>query len=351
MQSLGRINHNSKIMNEKPGWIGSPEIKDIRTTKDESTTRLKKLQKTLPGLLGYGITHGSGEHISVLVEKITPEIKAMFRSGIRGQPVKIIEVGHVVALSDRMKRFRPLIGGISIGHYLITAGTLGAIVYDKDTNKPLILSNCHVFANSDTPYENLASVGDSILQPGKIDDQNSSVVATLHRWVPLKDGVTVDAAVAAPTVNVSNTILDIPNITGTARPQMDMIIDKSGRTTGLTKGRIISTDSSISVAYSSGSILLNNQFITTVMSDGGDSGSLGITSDGKAVGLLFAGSNKVTIFNDISNVLNALNIKLLPYNVDEYKEPLIDNELSSKDIAILIGAGILIAAGICALFK
>ena len=80
------------------GWIGDPDLKDIKTTKDDSETRRKKLKKSLPGLIGYGITHGSGEHIAVVCKELTPEIKEMFRSGIRGHPVKFVEVGELKAL-------------------------------------------------------------------------------------------------------------------------------------------------------------------------------------------------------------------------------------------------------------
>ncbi|WP_316504730.1 hypothetical protein [Nitrosopumilus sp.] len=59
-----------------------------------------------------------------------------------------------------------------------------------------------------------------------------------------------------------------------------------------------------------GAAQFRNQIITTAMSAGGDSGSLTRDFAGKAVGLLFAGSPVVTIHNDITNVMQALNIKL-----------------------------------------
>ena len=295
-------------MNQKQGWIGDPVVKDIRTTKTESETRLSKLRQKYPELLGYGITRGSGEHISVLVERITPEIESLFRKGIRGQPIKLIEIGHVVALSDRTAEFRPLVGGISVGHEKITAGTLGSIVYDKDTNQPLILSNCHVLANSDTPNEERATVGDPILQPGAYD-YGTEIVATLYDWIPIQNEITIDAAIALPITDISNYILDIPCITGITNPKIGTKIKKSGRTTGLTEGEIISVESTLDVDYGFGSIRLTDQFVTTYMSDPGDSGSLGITNDNKVVGLLFAGSSNATVYNDITNVCKLLNIK------------------------------------------
>jgi len=49
---------------------------------------------------------------------------------------------------------------------------------------------------------------------------------------------------------------------------------------------------------------------TTNMSQGGDSGSLVLDMKARAVGLLFAGSEQVTILNPISEVLKILNIEL-----------------------------------------
>jgi hypothetical protein len=53
------------------------------------------------------------------------------------------------------------------------------------------------------------------------------------------------------------------------------------------------------------------QFVTTPMSQGGDSGSLLVDGESlRAVGLLFAGSAQATIYNPIQDVLEALQIDL-----------------------------------------
>ncbi|MCC6566942.1 MAG: hypothetical protein IT298_14375 [Chloroflexi bacterium] len=101
-------------------------------------------------------------------------------------PTDVYEVGQLKALQllPPTSRFRPTIPpGVSIGHFAITAGTLGAVVKDRITGEKLLLSNNHVFANS-----NDAQVGDSILQPGPADGgQNpGDAVATLERYVPLR---------------------------------------------------------------------------------------------------------------------------------------------------------------------
>lgn len=100
-----------------------------------------------------------------------------------GIPTDVYEVGQIRALQTPRDRYRPVIpSGVSIGHYKVTAGTLGAIVFDRTTGEKLILSNNHVLANS-----NDALIGDPILQPGTVDGgQNpGDVVARLQRYVPL----------------------------------------------------------------------------------------------------------------------------------------------------------------------
>lgn len=324
-------------------WIGDPEIKDILTTKEESATRLTKLQKSLPGLLGYGITRNSPESISVLVESITPEIESMFRAGIRGQPVTVVEVGHVVALR-RTSEYNPIVGGISIGHTSVTAGTLGATVYDKVTGAQLILSNAHVLSPPS------AQSNDPITQPGSIDggEYPEDHEATLLRWVNLhEDNNLIDAAVATPTKPPSSDeIIDIGYVCGVTTPEIGMHVKKSGRTTGLTHGEITDTDVTISVEYGDAKRIFTNQFITSAMSAGGDSGSLCLESDtNKAVGLLFAGSDKVTIFNDINDVLDLLDVEFATHEHEPEKLP---DAIRDELLAELLEDPMVIAIGVTA---
>ncbi len=95
----------------------------------------------------------------------------------------VVEIGYPRAYNPR-GRFRPTCpSGVSIGHYKITAGTLGTIVTDAATGDKLILSNNHVLANS-----NDALIGDPILQPGPADGgQNpGDMVARLERFIPIR---------------------------------------------------------------------------------------------------------------------------------------------------------------------
>lgn len=104
---------------------------------------------------------------------------------IDGIQTDVYEVGMLRAQHTLppTSRFRPEIpAGVSAGHFAITAGTLGAVVKDRMTGEKLLLSNNHVFANS-----NDAQLGDAILQPGPADGgQNpGDQVARLERFIPL----------------------------------------------------------------------------------------------------------------------------------------------------------------------
>lgn len=103
---------------------------------------------------------------------------------IDGMRTDVVEVGVLRAFQGGRARYRPVIpSGVSMGHFKVTAGTLGAVVRDRNTGERLLLSNNHVFANS-----NDAMIGDAILQPSPMDGgQNpGDLVARLEKYVRLR---------------------------------------------------------------------------------------------------------------------------------------------------------------------
>ncbi len=122
----------------------------------------------------------------------------------------------------------------------------------------------------------------------------------------------VDAAVAKPVNDdiIEDAILKIGAVSGTVDAAVGMKVRKSGRTTGYTEGVINTLDATIEVGYGSNVAVFEQQILTNDMSDPGDSGSLIVSEDNRAVGLLFAGSSSVTVINPIAAVLSALNIKI-----------------------------------------
>jgi hypothetical protein len=219
------------------------------------------------------------------------------------------------------------------------------MVRDQASNERLILSNNHVLANS-----NNAELGDPILQPGPADggrtdddivarlerfapisfneepptcniatsfaaviNQLAALLGSQHRLIPIKQDPLainqVDAAVAKPVegVEISDEILDIGVIGGVTPAKLGMRIRKSGRSTGFTTGTITVMDATVDVNYGDKVARFDNQLISTSMSAPGDSGSLLVAEDSLlAVGLLYAGSDQVTIYNPIQIVLDRL---------------------------------------------
>jgi len=146
-------------------------------------------QPTQPRTLALGVTpRGRREYaLAVRVQhrglENSPQVEKI-RKQARGE-VDVRYIGRVVkqAAPWYQQRNRPLRIGGSIGHFKITAGTLGCFVRSHESDSPLILSNNHVLAN-----ENRAKKGDAILQPGRFDDgQNpKDEVGTFLSLVKLK---------------------------------------------------------------------------------------------------------------------------------------------------------------------
>ncbi len=212
------------------------------------------------------------------------------------------------------RKVRPAMGGLSIGHYAITAGTLGCLV--KRGQEPLILSNNHVLAN-----ENRGVQGDPILQPGRFDGgkTDKDVLAQLDSFVEIEkdEANPVDCALAAPfdLRDVTPEILNIGRVRGTRAADLEEKVMKSGRTTRLTYGVVSDVSVTLHVGYATGSYLFTDQMMIQgdkgAFSAGGDSGSLIMDYQGKAVGLLFAGSPFFTVANKVENVERALDVKVL----------------------------------------
>ncbi len=233
------------------------------------------------------------------------------------------------------KRTRPAKGGYSVGHYHITAGTIATCVYDilpgGATSPPVlglgippkcyILSNNHVLADT-----NMANIGDPILQPGPYDGgmDPADRIATLTRWVPITlepptpralHKNLVDAAIAQGQFHdLDREIYWIGTARGWRRKanvDVGTLVEKTGRTTNYTTGRITAINATVDVGYGGGRVgRFIDQIILTNMSAGGDSGSLITTLDEVAVGLLFAGSSVATIANQIENVRSLLRVEV-----------------------------------------
>lgn len=308
----------------------------------------KKIEQellALPNVVGVGIglkevggVQTQDKAIIVLVKKKLPldqlPQEQQVQPSINGLKTDIIEVGEFQAQSEealleseqlfdfifdvqRTSRIRPAVPGVSIGHYSVSAGTFGAVVYDKSTGEPFILSNNHILANSSNGRDGRAKIGDSIYQPGPVDGGTSSnnLLAKLVRYYTLDESPgenEVDCALARPIKkeDIAPEILEIGAVAGVTEPVVGMTVKKSGRTTGLTEGQIRAINVTTEVNYGQGRILrFVNQIFTSKLSEGGDSGSLVLDENNQAVGLLFAGSDEGTLLNPIEKVLQVLKVQ------------------------------------------
>lgn len=246
--------------------------------------------------------------------------------------VDVRYVGRILASqapTPMQKRTRPVKIGLSVGHFKITAGTLGAFVRDPKTGATMILSNNHVLAN-----ENAAKAGDAILQPGKFDGGRNptDLIARLARFVKLKKTGSnlVDCAVAELVPGVAFNVKSLMGIRGFLQGAGASLIDigtpvnKIGRTTGLTRGQVTAIElDNVVVGYDLGNLKFDNQIEiegegASPFSRGGDSGSLIFDDDRMGRALLFAGGDSggangmgLTYANPLDAVLAALKVELL----------------------------------------
>lgn len=290
--------------------------------------------------------------VVVYVERKVPEVSLRARDvipkDVDGVRTDVVQTGRFRPLLllqrppvARTDRVRPAPGGVSVGHVRVTAGTLGVLARRRD-GRPVILSNNHILANS-----NDAHAGDPVLQPAPADGGTpNDAIARLIDFVPLAFaesnpsrvgrlvervlrpllvvlGLTitrmptgrsnlVDAAVAEPLADglVDPEVLEIGRVAGTADADLGLAVRKSGRTSGLTSGRVTAVDGVVRVDYNGRVALFRRQIVTDLLSRGGDSGSLVVDRENRAIGLLFAGSAVSTLVNPIREVARLLDLDL-----------------------------------------
>jgi len=281
-------------------WIDLEGVVGTAVGLDYSGTPVVKVYLTAPGVAALPATVGG---IAVV-----PEVTG---------PI----VAYADGPADPKRSFpRPVPIGVSAGHPSISAGTLGARV--TDGRNVFALSNNHVLAAS-----NQGRKGDHVLQPGVVDGGQDprDQVGTLTDFEPILycsigcPENRIDAAIAATTPD------ELGNATpeggyGTPRQrtveaELGMTVQKYGRTTGQTAGRVTGIHATIDVGYRGSNARFVDQIVISdgTFSNPGDSGSLVVTKgkllgDRRPVGLLFAGSNVSTIANPIDFVLDRFGV-------------------------------------------
>ncbi|MBS1794316.1 MAG: hypothetical protein JSS81_10705 [Acidobacteria bacterium] len=228
-----------------------------------------------------------------------------------------------------------LCGGLSGGNVNLAgeAGTIGYFfrpnLLDSAAHVFLkkhvyLLSNAHVFADLRRAAKDET---DLVVQPAPGETQSLRAVAGLYDYAPIRfDGDVenpnfIDAAIARifggqsyrPEIPRIGKIADhLPKESVELRAECR----KFGRTTGYTEGRVFSIHLSIWVKYSArGEAFFKDQFLILPARGGsfvrhGDSGSLLVDRENRALGLLFAGAGAKTVlqFADVEQALDLENI-------------------------------------------
>lgn len=325
------------------------EFHEMAAVQEENQDSLLALDHVTGVSLGRRVKGGQETDervLSVLVtQKVEPALlpeKQRVPRKVKGTATDVVEVGpilagggpaadlaperaerrDVVAPQTLRRRVRPAMGGYSVGHFQITAGTIATCCYDARSfpgipPKYYILSNNHVLANS-----NNARLGDPILQPGPFDGGTlpQDVIARLSRFVPIQfiSGTSapcnyVDAAIAEGDFeDLNREIYWVGYVRRLyVAPNIGDIVQKTGRTTNFTTGTVRGVNATVDVNYGGGQVArFCRQIITDNMSAGGDSGSLVTNLEEEGVGLLFAGSSEITIMNHLSLVQSLLGIRV-----------------------------------------
>ncbi len=321
----------------------NPRVQEIMAAQQAVTPDLM----SMPDVLGTAVGLDDSGELTILVyvnlegkhplesagniprslkgESITVEFTEPFRA--------LRKPASRTAVSHTAKQTPPIQLGTSGGWKYDLAngyccgGTLGSLVQIGGVQ--YILSNYHVFESDIVPGGNnrVATTGDSIIQPGLIDvgcnANNAQSVAALDKVSSLPAS-NVDASVAqvAPgMVQSDGAILEIGTLSSqTVAAALNQAVKKSGRTTGLTRSTISGLNATVSVAYDdecagataftktfTGQIIISNNGSKFLAA--GDSGSLmveDVTTNPRAVGLLFAGSSSLAVANPIDDVLSFL---------------------------------------------
>jgi len=210
-------------------------------------------------------------------------------------------------------------------------GTLGSLINKGGTQH--ILSNWHVLYSDIVNGGNgrTAQPGDPVIQPGLLDvscnANNAQNVANLVANGGSLPGNNIDAGIAAVIsgmVRTDGSILEVGTISATTiGASINQLVKKSGRTTGLSRATVTGINGTFTIGYGNecaGGSAFNQEFTGQIVTsnkackflNGGDSGSLmvqDVTTNPRAVGLLFAGSTlcsgtAIAIANPINDVLS-----------------------------------------------
>ncbi|HOJ05478.1 MAG TPA: hypothetical protein PK916_15880 [Bacteroidota bacterium] len=332
-ESVGALNKDAK---------GLERAMEVQTRNTERFLAKKGIVGT-----GTGIAEDGTPTIVIFTE--TQQGKGVIPENIEGIPVREEVVGAVEPLSVKgggqptatkkpgtgtststttystTSRWpRPVPIGVSTSNwYDCGAATIGVRVRRGDAF--FALSCNHVFSRL-----NAAAVGEKILQPGRSDVSCTQTltdeIGVLADFEPIIFSTMADNYMDAAMISTTTAQIDnstpangygVPSSTP-ATAYVGMPVQKYGRTTGLTKGKVSAINVIIGINYAQGAARFVNQIAVQPARKGGDfalagdSGSLIVTDGDSAqpVALLF-GKSSTTIFGTpIQTVLTRFNVTI-----------------------------------------
>lgn len=315
---------------------GSPSLQaagpDVQATALQAKTWIAG-----PNVVGTGVTYKTtaGKRaqnqwsLRVYVKTKEPEAqipknqvvpKTVELPGVAEEIVTDVFPIGLLALQANTTRVRPLAPGISLSLSDGETGTLGCFVAKKSNPQiPLLLSNSHVLAKS-----GLAAPRSTVVQPSREDGGKAAdMVGQLEDVIPFDFTAgfnnLCDAATASITpgtiANAEIPLIGKPIYSEQYKVAVGTQVQKSGRTSEHTVGTVQDTHFRTYMLYPDAnggysSAGYREQVLCTKYTEKGDSGALVCTTDGKAVGLHWAGSQASSIFSPIQFVFQQLNIQL-----------------------------------------
>jgi len=272
-----------------------------------------------------------GKHVADTIRNIPRNLGRTRLTVVLTEPFRALGGKPAPSVSHKAKQTPPISLGTSgswnndLANGYCCGGTLGSLIDIGGTQ--YILSNYHVFEADIVDGGNslVAQTGDPIVQPGLIDvnctASRAQEVATLVKSSSLPNK-NVDASIAQVIpgmVRTDGAILEIGTLSkATAAAFLNQAVKKSGRTTGLSRSTVSGINGIVSVAYDnecaggwaftktfSNQIIIKNKASRFLAA--GDSGSLmveDVSTNPRAVGLLFAGSSSLAVANPIAEVLS-----------------------------------------------
>ena len=326
------------------GLKASPsELRAAIQSQEAHTAALMRM----PGVVGTAITADAAGRPAIMILTERALGTSVLPSSIDGYNVVEEVTGKIIAYKGHggsghtALQTPPIQLGTSGGNVndiangFCCSGTLGSLVHIGTTQ--YILSNSHVFAGDVVSGGNnrVAHVGDQVNQPGLVDNSCSASgtnivanVSTLSTLYPPASTPNVDCSIAqvvSGMVRTDGAILEVGTLSAqTVAASIGQAVKKSGRTTGLTRGSISALNATVNVGYetecagTSFTKTFTGQIIVSQRRSGflksGDSGSLmveDVTTNPRAVGLLYAGSSNSAVANPINDDLSFLGASMV----------------------------------------